>query len=66
LSDDGRAGSPTVRGMYELFLGNTSYVVLLAVTSKVVVRIIGTSGYGLYAMAGPMGSAFSRIRDWAQ
>jgi hypothetical protein len=29
LSDGGQPGSPTVRGMYRLFLGNVSYTLLL-------------------------------------
>jgi O-antigen/teichoic acid export membrane protein len=37
--------------MYDLFLGNTAYTLLLAVTAIVVGRIIGPDGYGLYAVA---------------
>lgn len=51
MSDHGQRGSPTVRGMYHLFLGNTTYTLLLAVTAIVVGRILGPSGYGLYTVA---------------
>ena len=51
MSDEVQSGSPTVRGMYDLFLGNTAYTLLLAVTAIVVGRIIGPDGYGLYAVA---------------
>ena len=37
--------------MYDLFLGNISYTLLLAVTAIVVGRILGPSGYGLYTVA---------------
>jgi len=37
--------------MYHLFLGNTTYTILLAVTAIVVGRIIGPDGYGLYTVA---------------
>lgn len=44
-------GSPTVKGMYQLFLGNMTFTLLLAVTAIVVGRILGPSGYGLYTIA---------------
>jgi len=47
----GEQGSQTVKGMYHLFLGNTAYTFLLAVTAIVVGRILGPDGYGLYAVA---------------
>ena len=37
--------------MYQLFLGNTAYTLLLAVTAIVVGRILGPGGYGLYTVA---------------
>jgi len=37
--------------MYHLFLGNTTYTLLLAVTAIVVGRILGPDGYGLYTVA---------------
>jgi O-antigen/teichoic acid export membrane protein len=37
--------------MYQLFLGNTSYTLLLAATAIVVGRFLGPSGYGLYTVA---------------
>ncbi|HUK80041.1 MAG TPA: oligosaccharide flippase family protein, partial [Nitrososphaerales archaeon] len=44
-------GSPYVKGMYHLFLGNTAFTLLLAVTAIVVGRILGPGGYGLYTVA---------------
>jgi O-antigen/teichoic acid export membrane protein len=37
--------------MYHLFLGNTTYTVLLALTAIIVGRIIGPDAYGLYTIA---------------
>jgi stage V sporulation protein B len=37
--------------MYDLFLGNISYTILLAVTAIVVGRILGPAMYGLYTVA---------------
>jgi O-antigen/teichoic acid export membrane protein len=37
--------------MYHLFLGNTTYTLLLAITAIVVGRILGPDGYGLYTVA---------------
>jgi len=37
--------------MYHLFLGNTAFTLLLAVTAIVVGRILGPGGYGLYTVA---------------
>ena len=37
--------------MYHLFLGNTTFTLLLAATSIVVGRQLGPSGLGLYAIA---------------
>ncbi|MDE1858185.1 MAG: oligosaccharide flippase family protein [Thaumarchaeota archaeon] len=47
----GGEGSPTVRGMYHLFLGNLAFTLLLAVTAIIVGRVLGPSGYGLYTVA---------------
>ena len=51
MTEGARAETPIVKGMYYLFLGNTSYTILLAVTAIVVGRILGPSGYGLYTVA---------------
>jgi O-antigen/teichoic acid export membrane protein len=51
MTEDAKAGSPTVKGMYQLFIGNTTYTLLLAVTAIVVGRILGPSNYGLYTIA---------------
>ena len=51
MSAETGQGSPTVKGMYHLFLGNTIYTLLLAVTAIVVGRILGPDGYGLYTVA---------------
>jgi len=51
LSESAEGGSPTVKGMYHLFLGNTTYTLLLAVTAIVVGRILGPPAYGLYTVA---------------
>jgi hypothetical protein len=40
LSADSEQRSLTVQGMYHLFLGNTSYTLLLAITAIVVGRIL--------------------------
>ena len=37
--------------MYDLFLGNTTYTLLLALTAVIVGRILGPDGYGLYTIA---------------
>lgn len=44
-------GSPTVKGMYDLFLGNMTFTLLLALTAIAVGRVLGPSGYGLYSVA---------------
>lgn len=46
-----RKGSLTVKGIYHLFLGNTLYTLLLALTTIAVARILGPSEYGLYTVA---------------
>ena len=51
MSADAERGSPTVRGMYHIFLGNTAYSLLLAVTAIVVGRVLGPSDYGLYTIS---------------
>jgi len=51
MSETEQQGPSIVKGMYHLFLGNTTYTILLAVTAIVVGRILGPSGYGLYAIA---------------
>jgi stage V sporulation protein B len=51
LSDEGQPGSLVVRGMFDLFIGNVSYTLLLAVTAIIVGRILGPSDYGLYTVA---------------
>ncbi len=51
MSNDGQQGSPTVRGMYHLFLGNATFILLFAVTAIVVGRTPGPDGYGLYTVA---------------
>ena len=51
MSVESIQGSPTVKGMYQLFLGNTTYTLLLAVTAIVVGRILGPDRYGLYTVA---------------
>jgi O-antigen/teichoic acid export membrane protein len=37
--------------MYDLFLGNTTYTLLLALTAIFVGRVLGPDGYGLYTVA---------------
>ncbi len=44
-------GSSTVRGMYHLFLGNTSSTLMLAVSAIIGGRILKPDGYGLYTVA---------------
>lgn len=39
------------KGIYHLFLGNSMSTALLAVTSIIVVRILGPSNYGLYSIS---------------
>ena len=51
MSERSQSGSPTVKGMYNLFLGNTSFTLLAAVTAIIVGRIIGPDAYGLYTVA---------------
>lgn len=51
MGQSGEQGSATVRGMYHLFLGNTTYTLLLALTAIIVGRILGPDGYGLYTIA---------------
>jgi O-antigen/teichoic acid export membrane protein len=45
------AAASAVRGMYHLFLGNTTYTVLLAITAIIVGRVLGPDRYGLYTIA---------------
>ena len=51
LSEGTEAGSLTVKGIYHLFVGNTIYTLLIAVTAIVVGRILGPPNYGLYTVA---------------
>ncbi len=51
MSEKGPQRSPTVKGMYDLFLGNTSFTLLAALTAIIVGRIIGPDAYGLYTIA---------------
>ena len=46
------AGGGTVaRGMYHLFLGNTTSTLLMAITSIFIARFLGPDRYGLYSIA---------------
>lgn len=41
----------TVKGMYQLFVGNIFYTLMMGIASVVVGRILGPSEYGLYSIA---------------
>ncbi len=49
--NDEKGGGTVARGMYHLFLGNTTSTFLMAITSILVGRILGPDGYGLYSIA---------------
>ena len=51
MSSDVKQGSPVVKGMYHLFLGNTTFTLIIALTAIIVGRILGPDGYGLYTVA---------------
>jgi O-antigen/teichoic acid export membrane protein len=51
LGEGEQVGTSTAKGMYHLFLGNTSYALLVALSAVIVGRVLGPDGYGLYTVA---------------
>ncbi|MGA1974356.1 MAG: oligosaccharide flippase family protein [Conexivisphaerales archaeon] len=51
MEDETEEGRSTARGLYNLFLGNFTSTLLLAVCAIAVGRILGPSDYGLYSVA---------------